>query len=439
MNLRLALLPLSLSLLCCTAAQAYPPLPPADPPYYRVQYEASDEPGQLKYPVSYTIWIPPGVEKLRGIIVHQHGCGEGACTAGQTAAYDLHYQALARKHECALLGPSYEQPEKEPCQNWCDPRNGSDERFLQALDDLAKKTNHPELKTVPWALWGHSGGSVWAGTMLILHPERIACVWLRSGVPKMLLENNEQVPLDLPEAALTVPLMCNMGTREGVTFDGDRFKMVWATNKPFFENARARGALIGVAVDPKGSHECGNTRYLAIPWMDAVLTERLPENPDDPLKPMPTEQAWVARVLDAHVFPDTLFSGDTRTSVWLPNEAVAKAYSEYVTDTNVSDETPPPAPTNVQHDGNTITWSATADLQSGLSHFIILRNGQEIAQVPEKPTGNFGRKILQVINYSDTPTKPLPEFTFTDPNPVENANYQVVTVNSVGLKSEPSP
>ena len=81
----------------------YDVFPPAEPPYYRVRYEASTKPGELSFPVNYTIWIPPGVKTLRGVIVHQHGCGEGSCKSGLTGAYDLHWQALAKKHDCALL------------------------------------------------------------------------------------------------------------------------------------------------------------------------------------------------------------------------------------------------------------------------------------------------------------------------------------------------
>ncbi|MFO0840827.1 MAG: hypothetical protein U0797_00310 [Gemmataceae bacterium] len=37
---------------------------------------------------------------------------------------------------------------------------------------------------MPWAAaMGHSGGGHWAGGMVMLHPERIAAAWLRSGVP----------------------------------------------------------------------------------------------------------------------------------------------------------------------------------------------------------------------------------------------------------------
>ena len=50
----------------------YDVFPPAEATYYRVRYEASTTPGELAYSVNYTIWIPPGVKSLRGVIVHQH-------------------------------------------------------------------------------------------------------------------------------------------------------------------------------------------------------------------------------------------------------------------------------------------------------------------------------------------------------------------------------
>jgi hypothetical protein len=138
----------------------YDVFPTADPPYYRVRYEASTQPGELIYSVNYTIWIPKDVKSLRGVIVHQHGCGEGSCKSGLTGAYDLHWQALAKKHDCALLAPSYEQQEKADCQMWCDPRNGSSAAFQKCLVDLARS---PPIRRLPgaWGALGTCGG--WTG------------------------------------------------------------------------------------------------------------------------------------------------------------------------------------------------------------------------------------------------------------------------------------
>ena len=420
----------------------YDVFPPAEAPYYRVRYEASTNPGELTFPVNYTIWIPKDVKNLRGVIVHQHGCGEGSCKSGLTGAYDLHWQALAKKHDCALLAPSYEQPEKGDCQMWCDPRNGSSAAFQKCLIDLGAKSGHPELSKLPWALWGHSGGGHWAGGMVLMHPERVAAAWLRSGVP-LLKANAERSTIKahtLPDAALKVPVMCNPGTKEGVTVKDSRFGGVWPANETFFNEVRSKGGLISVAVDPLSSHECGNQRYLAIVWLDACLSARLPKIATNPLNAMPTDQVWLAPITGSEAQPMAKFSGEPLKAAWLPNEAIAKSWMQYVKDTLVSDSTPPSAPTNLQVKGNELNWEAEADLESGLASFIIERDGKFLANLPETGKNPFGRPIFQNLQYSDTPSQPLVPMKYTDTKAEagKKHTYRVITVNTAGLKSKPS-
>ena len=340
------------------------------------------------------------------------------------------------------MSPTYEQPEKANCQLWCDPRNGSDAAFQRSLTDLGKRTNHPELATVPWALWGHSGGGHWAGGMVLLHPERIVAAWLRSGVPPLKPTEAKPTPYNVSEAACQVPVMCNVGTKEGVTVKDGQFSQVWPGIESFFLEIRAKGALAAVSVDPLSSHDCGNQRYLAIPWLDACLTARLPSQHGQPLKPIPKDDSWIAPLhlgepaIVAPV-PAAKFAGPLERSVWLPNEAIAKAWTEYEKDTAVTDSTPPSAPTNVKVNGNELTWEAVADLESGLASFIIERDGQFLANVPEQGKNPFGRPIFQNLQYSDTPTQPLVKMHFIDSKAEagKSHQYRVIAVNTVGLKS----
>ncbi len=420
----------------------YDVFPPAEPPSYRVRYEASLEPGELRFPVNYTLWIPKDVKKLRGVIVHQHGCGEGSCRSGLTGAYDLHWQALAQKHQCALLSPSYEQPEGADCQLWCDPRNGSGSAFLKCLKDLGDTSGHPELALVPWALWGHSGGGHWAGGMVLTHPKRVAAAWLRSGVP--LLEPNPArasiKPHLLNEDVLAVPLMCNLGTKEGVTEKDGRFAGVWPANKSFFSAVRSRGGLVGIAIDPLTAHECGNQRYMAIAWLDTCLSVRLPDdNHGEVLGEMSKEHAWLAHHKDSKAAPAAKFDGNPLEATWLPNEAIAHLWERYVVDTNIPDPSPPPAPKNVRVTEGILNWEAEADLQSGLARFIIHRDGKFLAKVPSDSKNPYGRPVFQNLQYSDTPTQPLVTMQFKDTSaePGKRHLYQVISVNTVGLNSEP--
>jgi len=417
---------------------------PAAGRYLEVTYPPSTQPGELQLGVTYTLWLPEGVGKVRGIIVHQHGCGSGACKGGATAAYDLHWQALAQKWSCALLGPSYQQEDNQNCRLWCDPRNGSAKTFLKVLGDLATKSKHPEVETAPWCLWGHSGGGFWASLMQTLYPERIVAIWFRSGTAFAVWEKSEIPRPEIPEAAYAIPMMCNPGARE----NGDkRFNGAWTGTLAMFKAYRAKGAPIGFAPDPRTSHECGDSRYLAIPFFDACLAQRLPdiESTNQKLKLVDAKAAWLATLLTDRPEPAKSYSGKAEEAVWLPNEKVAKAWAEYVRTGAVSDTTPPPPAFNVKatlkpDQTVEITWDAEADLESGIKAFLIQRDGQDLASVPEKPAGRFGKPLFQAMSYHDTPEKPLPEMRFLDrtAKPGEKYAYRIITVNGAGLKAEPS-
>lgn len=232
--------------------------------------------------------------------------------------------------------------------------------------------------------------------------------------------------------------MCNPGTKEGVTVKEGRFAGVWPANEAFFSEVRGRGGLIGVAIDPLTAHECGNQRYMAIAWLDACLGARLPKESGGPLNAMPGDGAWLAALPGTEAVAAARYDGDKQKAIWLPNEAIAKAWMQYVKDTALPDTTPPPAPTSLQVRGNELTWETDADLESGLAHFIIERDGQQIATVPEKPVSPFGRPIFQGLQYSDTPTNPLVKMVFTDTKADSDKKhaYRVIAVNTAGLKSQ---
>ncbi|MAG93751.1 MAG: hypothetical protein CMJ48_08390 [Planctomycetaceae bacterium] len=383
---------------------------------YQIHYPASVKPGELRLFVDYSLWIPEDVRHLRGVIVHQHGCGVGASTGGRTAADDLHWQALARKWNCALMGSSYEPRKGVNCRSWCDPRNGSDKRFLQALGDFANLAKHTELTTAPWCLWGHSGGGFWASLMQVKHPERIVAIWLRSGTAFPRWSDGTIEAPEIPAAAYEVPVMGNPGLKEK---GHERFRTAWDGLTAMQKAYQAQGAFFEFAPDPNTGHECGDSRYLAIPYFDFWLQQRLPPAgaQTQTLKPIASARAkW--------------------------KHAVGGQHDEYVRTGAVRDDTPPPAPLEVkakrQADGSvTIDWNAHADFESGIRGFVIERDGKPLAQVPEKPLGRFGRPLFQTMSYHDTPEAPLPKMQFVDVNAPAGALpvYRVRTVNSAGLES----
>jgi hypothetical protein len=430
---------------CSFAQDAVPPLKlpnvnlPDGDSHYSTVYEQPTEPkaGELQIGVTYKLWLPKGIKQIRGLIVHQHGCGAGSCRGSVTAAHDLHWQELARKNECGLIAPSFHQAQEQNCRLWCDPRNGSDKVFLESLEELAKESGHPEIATVPWCLWGHSGGGFWASLMQMTYPERIVAIWFQSGTAYGYWSQGEIEAPKIPDAAMRIPMVANPGQKEK---EHERFHKAWDGSLAMFKAYRAKGAPIAFAPDPRTGHETGDSRYLSIPFFDACLQLRLPDRVGDGLKTLDLNKGWMAPVL-SHDMPISAsdYSGDLDNSVWLPNKSVASAWRDFVKSGAVSDTTPPPAPTDVQVDRVTglITWDAAIDFESGITAFVVERDGEVIGQVPEKPRNRYGRPIFQGMSYGDTPELPLLEFQFSDTTAKDDKShkYRVIAVNSVGLRS----
>jgi pimeloyl-ACP methyl ester carboxylesterase len=418
--------------------------------YLKLDYPPSTATNELQLGVTYTLWIPDGVKTIRGVVMHQHGAGIPAAKSGTSAAYDLHWQALAKKWDCALLGPSYhvltDKTDDSPggSQLWFDPRRGSEKAFLKALREFAAQSVHPELETVPWVLWGHSGGGIWSHVMSVLHPERVAAMWLRSGSATMWRDKAGFPQLQFLDAVYSIPTMCNPGLQE-------KGAAPYTGTLATFKDYRAKGAPIGFAPDPLTGHWCGNSRYLAIPFLDACLAMRLPDkgSQDQTLKPVDMSKAWLAPLLGGTAVPAGSYHGDPNEAVWLPDESVAKDWMEYVKTGEVGDTTLPPAPFNVKvtdlgEHGAEIIWEAEADFESGIRNFIVLRDGQELGNLPATNLVRFqARPMFQagwINSYNDAPADPVPEMRYVDtwPKDRQKHTYCVLTVNTVGLKSQPS-
>ena len=59
------------------------------------------------------------------------------------------------------------------------------------------------------------------------------------------------------------------------------------------------------------------------------------------LKPVDMTTAWLADEFGDVAVPAAQYKGDVKRAVWLPNQAVAKAWMEYVKTGTVSDFTRP--------------------------------------------------------------------------------------------------
>ncbi len=395
--------------------------------------------GTMNASATYYCWVPEAVGTVRCVIVHHHGCGrEGD---GPLMMGDVQWLTLAKKWHAVFIGPS--EPSNPDCSNWYAITRGSADSYLMALDSLARRSGHPEIKTVPWAIWGHSGGSLWMTALAAAYPNRIAVGVAQAG----------SVEMSNTPGALKIPILHCNGQTDAIY------------NTIPFVNGRALGALWAHAVNPHPQtangvpgdlpgqgHACHDVRMVAIPWMDYALASRLPDKAGDSvLKAMDTSSAWLGDTLTYAIASAATFAGNKLKACWFPNQTFATMWAEYQKNGTLKDSFPtPPAPHNLTgayaNKQITLNWDADADLEAGIKTFIIYRNGAllQTIQYPNAPATFFTLvKGFQRWDYGDQPNPtPAPAMTFTDATVSDTGTYlyQVSTVNwadAAGPKSAP--
>jgi hypothetical protein len=276
------------------------------------------EPIDTYLAVDYRMWIPADTATLKGVFVVQHGCSD----SGIPYARDPEWQALAAKHDLALLIPDFLTGDK-PCEYWALINYGSGKAFFKALQQFAALSGHPELQEVPWVLAGHSGGADWAAQMFQQYSERtIAMVGARCGGFLFFGVN---------PTILNVPVLFSLGA------DDPHSDECVELPKTVFHKYRSAGALWTLAVEAETGHEIGRSQSFILSYLDAILPMRLPVN-DFSLRPVDQENSWLGNLTTYEIAPASNYQGNPQEATWLPNETIALQWQKHVSGAAVSPE-----------------------------------------------------------------------------------------------------
>lgn len=363
----------------------------------------------------YWIWVPDSIPFFKGILISHHGCGGEGDAQGWNTWYRFRY--LAEKHNMIYVSPA----ENESCEIWYKPKNGSGPSLFKAVDSVAKLIEHPELNGAPLALFGFSGGADWTAEMESAYPDRIAVSVNRSAW-------NTTDPTS--SATLGIPTLWAWG---GIKDFGGQIN-----STAQFTHGRSQGGLWSYHEEFEGDHSMVYSRELSIPYMDAVLTSRLPvTSPGPRLLPMDTSLAWLgirkntsadnSTLPEASIYKADGYVGNKLFAAWLPNQSVAeqwkrftlvsvkRSYSEVM---KAIDTTPPLPPAKLRVTLKAtktlvLEWDILPDLESDTKNFKIYRNNVLVYDFC-KATGKGG---LQA-NGGD-----LPQMIYTDTNTVLNTPY----------------
>jgi poly(3-hydroxybutyrate) depolymerase len=330
----------------------------------------------------YSVFIPNGITRIRGVFVHQHGCTmEGR---GEATASDIQYQAFAKKWGLAVVGPDLYPKLGSGCEDWRDPvEDGSGPALFAALRAVGDLSKHPEVAIAPFLIWGHSGGGYWALSMLDIYPERIMAIVAYS--PAF----NPQFAYS--EAAAKVPLLIRHAGPNDFNNPG---VSCWETALHTFSKLRKIDGLVSIAYNAGQNHNLSFLRYLAIPFYEAVMAQQMSRKRSKARHLMDQSKAWLCDTVTNGkpvIYPALTFAGNEKAMSWLPDSTCAVKFREFVTTNTVKDVTPPPNPSNLklvgEKDSVKFTWSADADIESGIRCFNIYKNGKFLARYPRE--GDF--------------------------------------------------
>lgn len=210
------------------------------------------------------LFLPQKVNRADAVVVVIQW-GLGAPLFG-----DTQLRNLAQTSGLALLLAWINPISDDQAPN-ADAAVGADALVL-LLQRLAQDSGHPEVATAPLMFWAHSAAGPFGPSFAGVLPERtIAFVRYHSG---------PLLGADLKVVA-QIPALFFCGGKD-TTVDANG-RGCSETGKGLWENGRALGAPWTYALEPEATH--GNPAdlpiadELLIPWMSAVLRQRLPSNP----------------------------------------------------------------------------------------------------------------------------------------------------------------
>jgi poly(3-hydroxybutyrate) depolymerase len=261
----------------------------------------------------FRLWVPDGGGPLRAIVVLVPGSnGEGRRMADDTL-----WQSFATRNRAALVATRFtDKPHEQGfLEDYVQVSRGSGQALLDAIDSLATRAKHPELKTASLFLWGMSAGGQFDYEFTAWKPERVAAfVTNKGGIYYAAL---------VPRAAREVPGLLFIG--------GKDLESRVATITGLFAVNRRAGALWALTEEPSVGHAVARSAELGAMFFEDVMARRL--GPGGNLRALAEKDGWYGDIHLKTITPVGTQRAPAAPTAWLPTERLAKAWLAVVTDT----------------------------------------------------------------------------------------------------------
>jgi dienelactone hydrolase len=287
-------------------------------------FDAAIPPGKNFDKAEFRLWVPDGLDALRGVLVVVPGSNADSRPWVEQSSWKefterlslkvraSYWQDIALRHGLALLGCHLTDKTHENMfiEEYTKVDEGSGQALLDALTELAGKSGHAELADAPLAFWGISAGGQFNYEFACWRPERtIAFVLNKGGIYYTALA---------PQATRDVPGILFMGEKDSPFRNG-------IINGIFSMNRRA-DALWTLTVEPGAVHEVGRSLEMSEVYFDEVVPLRLPNQPGGPFEPLNLEKGYLGDLGTATYAPYNKEKAKESPMTWLPTEETALAW-----------------------------------------------------------------------------------------------------------------
>jgi hypothetical protein len=185
------------------------------------------------------------------------------------------------------------------------------EGLLTLMQRLSQESSHRELRDAPLLFWGDSALGQLGITFAMIHPQRTIAFVRYHAVPTGHLDI---------KALSQIPALFVAGEKDTTDANVENSEDLW-------KRGRSSGAPWTLAVEPNATHaeELKKADNLVIPWITAVLRQRLPSS-GTTLRPITDSSAWLGNNKTGQVTPYSSFPESKPEATWLPDEASAQGW-----------------------------------------------------------------------------------------------------------------
>jgi hypothetical protein len=326
------------------------------PPEKLWQYELKvPRPDKPKKAAVAHLWLPEGVEAVRGLIVAD------SIDLGGTVSRSPQVRAAATEKKLGIL---FFSPGLDAVFNWA--QRDSEDRLLWTVKQLAARSGHPELERVPWLTVGHSTGGIYARNVAYWKPHRVLGVLhLKSGNLQDGLFHLKDSYLEAhPEARSLslagVPFLAingeferygpkggdlGVGLRKRYSLQPEdkkkRNQTQWVMIRMQLLDRRRKNPdnLMGLVVERGGGHTSWNEKMseISAQFVRSAADARLPDEPPAGkvvrCRELSAEDGWLMDpdIKDPEYKPAPYaeYQGDKTLALWYVDEPTAKMVWEY--------------------------------------------------------------------------------------------------------------